>query len=46
MAELTYGDDPDPFISLKPDGNKLYTDTGWQPEVEFETSLKDYCDNL
>lgn len=46
MAELTYGDDPDPFISLNPDGNKLYTDTGWQPEVEFEASLKDYCDNL
>lgn len=39
MAQIIYGDDPSPFISLEPDGKKLFEDTGWKAEVEFENSL-------
>ena len=42
MAEVTFGDDPEPFISLQPDGNKLYEDTGWEPCRSFEDSLREY----
>lgn len=42
MAEIQYGDDPSPFISLQPDGNKLFEDTGWVPQKEFEDSLQEY----
>ncbi|MCR5772411.1 MAG: NAD(P)-dependent oxidoreductase [Butyrivibrio sp.] len=43
MAEIAYGDDPEPFISLQPDGSKLLRDTGWKPCRGFEDSLQEYC---
>lgn len=37
--ELSYGADPEPFVSLSPSVDKLKKDTGWQPEVTFEESI-------
>ena len=45
MAEITFGDDPKPFISLQPDGNKLFEDTGWKPCMSFEDSLREFTQN-
>lgn len=36
---IIYGDDADPFISLKPSNDKLCRDTGWKPEVEFSYGI-------
>ena len=41
-AAIVYGDDPKPFISLRPSVEKLEKDTGWSPEIEFKRSLKWY----
>lgn len=39
---ICYGEDPNPFISLKSSSEKLRRDTGWKPAVTFEESLKKY----
>lgn len=39
---ISYGDDPDPFISLQPSVQKIRQDTGWKPKRSFEDSIKDY----
>ncbi len=41
-AAIVYGDDPKPFISLRPSVEKLEKDTGWSPRIEFKRSLKWY----
>ena len=41
-AKITYGEDPDPFVTLSPSIEKLRADTGWEPKVPFEESLKKY----
>ena len=41
-AKITYGEDPDPFVTLSPSIEKLRMDTGWEPKVPFEESLKKY----
>jgi len=40
-GRLTYGKDPEPFVSLQPSVDKLKRDTGWAPEVSFETGIKE-----
>lgn len=32
---ISYGDDPNPFVSLQPSVEKIKTDTGWVPRKEF-----------
>lgn len=39
---ITYGDKARPFISLQSSSEKLRRDTGWEPEVTFEESIKKY----
>lgn len=39
---LTYGDDPNPYISLQPSIDKIKKDTGWSPIKSFEESVQDY----
>ena len=39
---LHFGDDPEPFISLRANVNKLMNDTKWNPETSFEDSIKKY----
>ena len=41
-SDISYGLDPDPFISLQPDVTKLMEHTGWRPEVSFEDGIKNY----
>lgn len=41
-AAIVYGDDPKPFISLRPSVEKLEKDTGWSPQIDFKRSLKWY----
>lgn len=44
-ANICYGADPDPFISLQPSVKKIMKDTGWKPVRSFEDSLRDYEKN-
>ena len=37
---ISYGDDPQPFVSLQPSIQKIKLDTGWAPKVSFEESLE------
>ena len=39
-SKITYGEDPDPFVSLQPSVEKIRNDTGWEPEVSFEKGLE------
>ncbi|WP_408072052.1 NAD-dependent epimerase/dehydratase family protein [Butyrivibrio sp. JL13D10] len=39
---VKYGDDPNPFVSLKPDVSKLKRDTGWEPQINFEDGIKPF----
>lgn len=39
---IHYGDDPDPFVSLKASADKLKLDTGWYPVATFEDGLNNY----
>lgn len=39
-ANITFGENPKPFISLKPDVTKICEQTGWTPKVEFEQGVK------
>lgn len=39
---ISYGKDPNPFISLQPSIRKIINDTGWEPERSFDNSVKDY----
>lgn len=39
MRVLSFGDDPEPFISLKPDTARLSEDTGFWPSVSFADSV-------
>lgn len=32
---IRYGDDPAPFISMRPDVSKIQRDTGWKPRIDF-----------
>ena len=41
-AVLSYGTDPDPFVSLQPSIEKITEDTGWIPKISFIESLKNY----
>lgn len=41
-ADVHFGADPAPFVSLQPDAAKIRRDTGWVPEVTFEESLENY----
>lgn len=34
-VQIEYGDDSDPFISLRPDVSKILSHTGWRPKVKF-----------
>ena len=41
-ALLHFGQDPKPFVSLKPSVRKLKEDTGWEPAISFEETIKEY----
>lgn len=41
-ACICYGDDPNPYIVLRPSVEKLKYDTGWAPKISFEDSIKAY----
>ena len=38
-ANIHYGSDPVPFVSLQPSVRKIMKDTGWKPEVLFKQSV-------
>ena len=40
-GEVSYGEDPNPFVSLQPSMAKLKRDTGWYPTVGFEDGIKE-----
>ena len=42
-AEVVYGEDPSPFVSLQPSIEKIQLDTGWKPETDFMNSVSHYC---
>jgi len=42
---ITYGGDPNPFVSLQPMVDKIRHDTGWQAKRSFEESIKAYKNN-
>ena len=39
-SEILYGDDPEPFISLKPSVDKIMKDTGWKPKIKYNVGVK------
>ncbi len=39
-AEIIYGDDPEPFVSLQPSVEKIRRDTGWIVKRDLEDSVK------
>ncbi len=39
-GKVIYGEDPSPFVSLKPSVEKIQKDTGWKPMVSFEEGLE------
>ena len=39
-SEIIYGDNPNPYISLKPSVEKIKNDTGWEPEIGFSEGVK------
>ncbi len=41
-ADISYGEPPSPFVSLKPSVEKIKRDTGWEPVTSFEESLDKY----
>lgn len=43
-SKITYGKDPDPFVSLQPDVSRIKEHTGWEPGVSFEDGLAEYGD--
>lgn len=40
-ANVNYGHDPVPFVSLQPVMDKLKKDTGWEPHVDFADGVKE-----
>ena len=38
-TELSFGADPDPFVSLAVSVEKLKNDTGWKPRISFKESI-------
>lgn len=34
-SRLSYGNDPDPYVSLQPSVQKIYKDTGWKARTSF-----------
>ena len=45
-AEIHYGSDPEPFVSLQPSVEKLKRDTGWRPKRSIEDSVRGYEETL
>lgn len=45
-AEIVYGDDPNPFISLQPSIKKISNDTSWFPIYNFKDSINEYYNYL
>ena len=41
-TNVTFGDDPSPFVSLQPSVEKIFKDTGWKAKRCFADSIKDY----
>ena len=41
-GQIYYGEDPNPFISLQPSVEKIFSHTGWGARRSFEESVKDY----
>lgn len=39
---ISYGNRANPFVSLEVSGEKIKKDTGWEPKVSFEESIKYY----
>lgn len=39
---ISYGNKANPFVSLEVSGEKIKKDTGWEPKVSFEESIKYY----
>ena len=39
---ISYGNRANPFVSLEVSGEKIKKDTGWEPKVNFEESIKYY----
>lgn len=39
QVRIIYGDDPEPFVSLKPSVEKLEKDTGWKAKKDFAEGL-------
>ena len=40
-GRVIYGDDPEPFVSLRPDVSKIMNDTGWSPRISFEEGIRE-----
>ncbi|MCR5250603.1 MAG: NAD-dependent epimerase/dehydratase family protein [Lachnospiraceae bacterium] len=38
-AEIRYGADPEPFVSLAPSVDKIMNDTGWKPQTAFAETV-------
>ena len=41
-GQIYYGEDPNPFISLQPSVEKIFSHTAWGARRSFEESVKDY----
>ena len=39
---ISYGNRANPFVSLEVSGENIKKDTGWEPKVSFEESIKYY----
>lgn len=37
---MTFGEDPEPFVSLQPSIEKIQNDTGWKPGIAFSEGIK------
>lgn len=44
-AEIKYGADPEPFVSLKVSSDKLKNDTGWKPVIRFRDTIQTWREN-
>ena len=45
-GKVSYGEDPNPYVSLSPDISKLKADTDWKPCITFEQGVRDSLSNL